>query len=62
MLHYTAENRLGFYQIDTSLSSSCLKLADSIKLHQVLENQTYGNLIFTDLLQVVQNNLHQACE
>ena len=36
------------------LSTSCSKSLDFIKLQQVCENQTCCNLIFADLLQVVE--------
>ena len=37
-----------------SLSSSCSKSVGFTKLHPLCENQTYCNLIFADLLQVVE--------
>ena len=62
----------GCYQLDTSLSSSCIKPACFIKLPQVGGNHTWCNTIFADLLQVVKSTciklvdkksreLHEAC-
>ena len=44
----------GFYRLAASLSTSCSNLVNFIKLQQVCENQTCCNLIFADLLQVVE--------
>ena len=58
ILHSQKRHRLaascGFYRLDASLSTSCSKLVNFIKLQQDCENQTCCNLIFADLLQVVE--------
>ena len=57
-IHSQKRHRLaascGFYRLAASLSTSCSKLVNFIKLQQVCENQTCCNLIFADLLQVVE--------
>ena len=44
----------GFYWPDVCLSLSASSLLASFKLQQVCENQNCYNLIFADLLQVVE--------
>ncbi len=46
----------------SNLPTSCVKLVDFIKLHQVFEHQTCCNLIFADLLQVDETTyIKPAC-
>ena len=47
-------NKLWILPACCKLSTSCGKSVDFIKFQQICENQTCGNLIFADLLQVLE--------
>ena len=49
-----AYNSQSGLRLDASFSSNCSKSVDFIKSRQVCENQTRCNLMFSDLLQVVE--------
>ena len=54
-MYNTARNgHCGFCWLDAGLLSSCMKCVGFIKLYKVCEKQARYNLIFADLLQVVE--------